>query len=45
VCPKPANAPVCADRREASPKVNVGVEGQSYAECFLGASMVLLFVI
>jgi hypothetical protein len=49
VCPKPINAPVCADRREASRKVNVGVEGHSYAEsyagCFLGASMALLLVI
>jgi hypothetical protein len=49
VCPKPINAPVCADRREASRNVSVGVEGhgyaESHAECFLGASMALLLVI
>jgi hypothetical protein len=48
VCPKPVNAPVCADRREASRNANVGVQGHSYAEshgCFLGASMALLLVI
>jgi hypothetical protein len=45
VCPKPVNVRMCADRREASRKVNVGVQGhsyaESYAESFLGASWVL----